>query len=134
MTQTASAFQLLYVSQLAPCADFSVVKSIASVARHKNSQLNVSGALLFDGERFAQLLEGDEADVRFLMNSIQGDTRHMNLVVLAALEGGRRFVPQRWSSGYCDPEELSPLDGAQPLRGPAARDVFLSVLQGADTE
>jgi hypothetical protein len=134
MTQTASAFQLLYVSQLAPRADFSAVKSIAEVARHKNSQLDISGALLFDGERFAQLLEGNEADIRFLMNSIEGDARHTNLVVLAALEADKRHVPERWSSGYCDPEELSPLDGPRPLRGTAAMDVFLSVLRGADVE
>jgi Sensors of blue-light using FAD len=127
-------FQLLYVSQLAPGYDFSVVRAIAKVAREKNSQHDISGALLFDGERFAQLLEGAEADVRAIMTSIEGDTRHADLVVLSALEMGPRRLLPRWVSGYCEADQLTLLTGATPLRGIEALDVFMSVLATSDVE
>jgi len=58
-----SKFQLLYVSQLAAGCDFGVVRSIVTVSRQRNRERNITGTLLFDGERFGQLIESAESDV-----------------------------------------------------------------------
>lgn len=127
-------FQLLYLSRLAPSCDFAVVKDIVAVARHHNPPAGISGSLLFDGERFCQLLEGAEATVRALMDRIERDTRHTDLLVLsAALTERGRLLPH-WRSGYCDVHQLEGFDGADGLRGQRALDTFMSVLHGADVE
>ena len=86
MAQSETAFQLLYISKLAADCDFSVVKEIVEVARRSNPALGITGALLFDGERFCQLLEGGEAEVRGLMDRIAADARHTRVRVLHAAD------------------------------------------------
>lgn len=136
MAQAETHFQLLYVSQLAPHCDFGVMKEIVAVARQRNAMLGLTGALLFDGERFCQLLEGSESTVQSMMRSIQRDPRHTAVRVLFAAPSTAATVMNRWASGYCDAQELDALDA---LDGPAesghssAVDKFIAVLNRADT-
>jgi Sensors of blue-light using FAD len=128
-------FQLLYVSHLAPGADFAVVKQIVDVARLRNPAHGITGALLFDGERFCQLIEGAESEVGALMQSIGRDPRHTDVRVLFAGPSPRDgHALRRWVSGYCDPIELEAFDGEAGMRDADAVQAFLSVLQGADVE
>lgn len=125
-------FQILFVSQVAPDSDFGVVKQIVVRARQRNPRRGISGALLFDGERFCELIEGAEADARALLHSITQDPRHIDVTVLfagPALAG--RVVPC-WVSGYCDASEIDAFSGLSGLRDQAALDAFISVLKGAD--
>jgi Sensors of blue-light using FAD len=135
MACAETLFQLLYVSQLAPGADFAVVKQIVDVARLRNPAHGITGALLFDGERFCQLIEGAEPEVSALMQSIGRDLRHTDVRVLFAgpsPRGGHAL--RRWVSGYCDAIELEAFDGKGGLHDADAVQAFLSVLQGADVE
>ena len=134
MAQSDPLFQLLYVSELAPGCGFEVVKEIVSVARAHNPAQQVTGALLFDGERFCQLLEGSQAAVQALMQRIERDPRHTAVQLLFAGEiAGPRAV-QRWLSGYCGPHQLDAFSAPTGLRERAAVDAFVSVLRSADTE
>ena len=54
---TSPLRRLLYVSDLAPTMPSTVVGQILRQSRERNHLLQLSGALLFDGERFCQLLE-----------------------------------------------------------------------------
>jgi Sensors of blue-light using FAD len=135
MAPAETSFQLLYVSHLAPGADFAVVKGIVDVARLRNPAHGITGALLFDGERFCQLIEGAEHEVGALMQSIGRDPRHTNVRVLfSGPSPGGGHALRRWVSGYCDAIELEAFDGETGVRDADAVQAFLSVLQGADVE
>lgn len=88
----SSLYQVLYVSKL--CADqpLSVVASIAHRARVANEERGITAMLLFDGEYFCQLLEGEQRPVLSLADRIYTDARHQNVEVLQhGLADRRRF-------------------------------------------
>ena len=132
MSPGEPTFQALYVSQMAQGTDFGIVREIAAVSRRRNPARGITGALLFDGERFGQLLEGTEPVVRALMNRIARDPRHthVNLLFMGPCPDARAM--EGWASGYCDASLLEAFDGATGLRDRAALDAFISVLKGAD--
>lgn len=88
---------LLYVSQrLASDGD---VDDIVAVARARNAQLQVTGALITSPGRFAQILEGPRAAVDRLMDSIRRDRRHADVEILLYDDIDRRRFPD-WSLAY----------------------------------
>ena len=131
MVKASASFQLLYISRLAPGCDFSIVKGIVDVARRSNPARGITGALLFDGERFCQLIEGREPEVRMLMSRIEADVRHTRVRVLHDGVSGAGPVMQRWASGYCDAPDLDGLDTAAAIK-PSPIDQFNAVLNRAD--
>lgn len=66
MTDATPIYRLLYASRLAPPHTFNIFKSIIVAARTNNSANEITGALVFDGERFCQLLEGPQPGVSAL--------------------------------------------------------------------
>ena len=127
-----SKFQLLYASQLAAGCDFGVVRSIVNVSRQRNRERNITGTLLFDGERFGQLIEGAESDVLELMVRIERHSRHTNIQLLHAGRCAASQSMQRWASGYCDAHELDAFGAESGLRDAAIVDAFRVVLKRAD--
>ena len=101
-----------------------VVDAIVSVARARNSALEVTGALVFTQTHFAQCLEGPGAALDEVMNSIVADPRHCEVdIILDGPAPVRRF--HGWSMAYAGPSvfvrsRIDPLLGAQegglPLR------------------
>ena len=134
MIQSEQPFQLLYVSTLAPDASDEVVAEIVAVSRPRNLACEISGALLFDGARFCQLLEGTETQVRLLMRSIEIDARHNNVNVLAASYCVLPRLLDRWVSGHCDTSDLNDFVGDSPVREEVALALFMSVLKNADLD
>lgn len=134
MVRVETPFQLLYVSRLAPACTWEVVKEIVDAARRHNPAHGITGALLFDGERFCELIEGEEPAVRALMDNISRNTRHTDVKLLFTGRSPNGRITQRWVSGYCDSHELEPFDTAPSPAESVALDWFLSVLRGADTE
>ena len=134
MVRAETSFQLLYVSRLAPGCTWEIVKEIVAASRKHNPAHGIGGALLFDGERFCQLIEGAEANVQALLRNIVRDPRHTDVKVLFEGESlGARAMP-RWASGYCDSHELEALDGESGLRDRPALHGFVLVLKAADLE
>jgi len=127
-------FQIFYVSQLQPDSDIGVVKDIVAVSRRANPTRGITGALVFDGEHFGQLLEGREADVVALMRRIEADPRHRRLTVLFSGVTGAARQTRVWRSGYCDGQQLDAFFADDSRRGPAALAGFLTMLQDADLE
>lgn len=134
MSRAENPFQLLYVSRLASACTWEVVKEIVAAARRNNPGYGVSGALLFDGERFCQLIEGDEPAVRTLMDNIARDPRHTDVRLLFTGQSPSGPITQRWVSGYCDAHELEVFDTAPGPGEGLALEWFVSVLRGADVE
>lgn len=75
---------LLYVTRsvIAPDDTATAVRAIVAVAQSRNADLNVTGALLFTGSHFAQILEGKAEAIGLLLASIRRDPRHRDIVVV----------------------------------------------------
>lgn len=127
-------YQVLYLSQLAPGVGVGVVKDIFQVSRARNPVLGVTGVLLFDGERFCQLLEGPTATLDPLLAQIERDARHRQVRVLH--RGVRDAVPMRgWRTGYCGSvDDLDAFDGETPLDGPPAVTALQDLARGLDLD
>ncbi len=77
----------------------SAVNELLSVARSRNQEMDISGALFFNAGRFVQVLEGDEAAVRTIFKSVEGDPRHDQVTILSFQESNvRRF--KNWSMAF----------------------------------
>lgn len=99
-----SLYSLLYVSRSLVTGQTGeiAVADIVGIARQRNAELVVCGALLFTGARFAQVLEGSRAAVEELMTSINRDPRHTDIVIIQAGEISRpRFA--KWALAYSGP-------------------------------
>lgn len=78
---------------------------IVATAVKRNPASGLTGALLFTGRHFAQVLEGDSASIDGLMAAISDDSRHDQLMMVARgplIE--RRFCD--WSMAYFGPSQF----------------------------
>lgn len=94
----------LYVSRCRLPARWSdaAIADIVAVSRQRNAALGVTGALLFTGTRFAQIIEGALDAIAGLQASIERDPRHVEVrTVLGGLHEGRLF--DDWSLAYAGP-------------------------------
>lgn len=107
-----------YTSRLSAGQPVTVVADILRGARAFNHQAAIGGALLFDGENFAQLLEGPAAAVQALARRIEADRRHHAIVVHLEEVGQLPRVFDGWLCGWCDSDDLRPiLSGDLPPLG-----------------
>lgn len=72
-----------------------VVENIVTVSQAKNADLEVSGALLFTGTHFAQILEGPTKSIALILSSLRNDPRHHNIIIVA-----RHSILVRMFSGW----------------------------------
>lgn len=86
---------LLYISKscLTPGEDARQLQAILDVAARRNRSLSITGALVFTGADFAQILEGPEDSVANVMASILIDQRHETVSIVRREEVARRSFP-----------------------------------------
>ena len=126
MNLSPAIYEVLYVSTLAPDQPLSVVADIAKRARINNAQLNVTGLLIFDGQRFCQQLEGAKKAVLKLIEIIRNDPRHVNVEVLHhGPLAGRRF--HHFDLAFSTVEDVDALARMETLDGEAALAAFGAV-------
>lgn len=94
----------LYVSRslIEPALAAAAVADLVEASIANNRRCEITGALLFTGAHFAQILEGSEGSIAALMKSIGRDARHDQLRVInhtAVKE--RKF--QHWALAYEGP-------------------------------
>jgi hypothetical protein len=96
----------LYVStsRLTPEEAMLEVDRIVAVSRPRNRDLDVTGALLFTGTHFVQLLEGPPDSVAELQESIFRDARHEQVITIHNDDEDREFLG--WSLAYAGPSRL----------------------------
>ncbi|GAA0731763.1 BLUF domain-containing protein [Sphingomonas japonica] len=98
---------LLYISRSTVSSDQSqrVISSVVDTARRRNSRVGLTGALLFTGTHFAQVIEGDANAIERLMVALRRDARHDDLRVVE-----RQIIPNRrfteWSMAYFGPSQF----------------------------
>jgi len=93
---------LLYVSQAADGLAANAVDEIVAVAVSRNAALDITGALVFTGPHFAQVLEGPRGRIEELMTSIERDPRHRDVEVLEVTDIQERCFA-KWSLAYAGP-------------------------------
>lgn len=91
-------FRLIYRSRsrIAPDDRSVALADIFSIARSRNKQVGVTGALLVTEGWFVQTLEGDESTVRSLYEHICEDARHDEVTLIESAEVDQR-VFARWA-------------------------------------
>ena len=129
---TAPHHQLLYLSHLVADVRYDVFAAICQVSRRRNAELALTGVLLFDGHRFCQLLEGPQASIEQVRQSIANDSRHEFMHVLVDRPHAGSTTPGVWQAGYCDPFELDLLAGPESLDADQAMAAFRTILTRAD--
>ncbi|GGD45703.1 blue light sensor protein [Erythrobacter arachoides] len=98
---------LLYISEstIEPCNAQGEVERILATAHTFNASVGVTGALVFTGTHFAQVVEGEETVVSELIASIGRDERHTKLeIVIQDPLTARRFPD--WSMAYNGPSQF----------------------------
>ena len=75
------------------------LEDILRVARVRNAASGVSGALMFNGTHYAQVLEGPREAVERIFESIQLDPRHTEMMLLSFDRVGERLFPS-WSMAH----------------------------------
>ena len=107
------------------------IESLLSVSRKNNALNNITGALLFNGEAFAQILEGPRSAVELVYAKICVDSRNRDVILLENAEVPER-VFMNWAMAYSDVEAISSTFGGLSFdtilmdpRGRASEIVFL---------
>ncbi|MEO5661183.1 MAG: BLUF domain-containing protein [Polaromonas sp.] len=75
-------YQLIYLSSLDVETSPGCVAEIVRAARLKNERLQIKSLIVFDGWRFCQYLEGNQAVVSGLFERICADPRHTDVRLL----------------------------------------------------
>ncbi len=91
--------QLVYISKEVESFDEDGLCKLLDGARINNSDLDVSGLLIYHEGSFIQALEGQPAVVEKLFEKIETDPRHENTRVLYRGDIEERSF-ENWSMGY----------------------------------
>ena len=105
-----SLYRLIYrsrevIAQVAPDASTESglqreLHAIVSIARWRNKDDNLTGALLFTGGSFAQILEGRREVVERTFERVAMDHRHTDVTILSFTPTPQRSFPD-WPMGFC---------------------------------
>lgn len=98
--------RLFYVSRTPEQVEARVVNAILAESRRLNRQRDVTGALAYSGQYFAQVLEGDAEHLTALLQRIARDPRHRDLTVVFEQHITQRDYGE-WSMGYLYDARLS---------------------------
>lgn len=97
-------FSLVYFSRstIQPSGVEAEIRKILDIARKENPKNDVTGALLFSGGCFAQVLEGPLSAVQSTLQRIRSDARHTEVSVLSCKPITSRSFAD-WSMAYVTP-------------------------------
>ncbi len=86
------------------------LSGILQSARTNNASQGVTGALLFNEECFAQVLEGPRRSVEQIFEKIQRDRRHGQVTVIDNGSADRRDFPD-WAMAHAQPSSGQQAEG-----------------------
>lgn len=101
-------YRITYISKSDVVGDKEAIKkqieSILSSATKNNPALGITGALLYSGGYFCQVIEGDEDNIEELYETIQMDERHSAVTILNYEEVEERIFTD-WAMAFAGIEE-----------------------------
>ncbi len=124
--------QLCYISKANGQFEKSDLMELLAKARAANSVKDVTGFLVFDGDHFFQLLEGEDSAVEFIFEKIKNDPRHSNITLLMDSAAQDRLLAD-WSMQFFLPADFELEDRLSILDVLAVkheRDSLSGILQG----
>lgn len=86
----------MYCSDAAESVSTQDVLDIIAASERNNPKREITGFLLYDRERFLQLLEGPPLEVEALLGEIAGDDRNVGMEILLSETAEKRWFPD-WS-------------------------------------
>lgn len=116
--------QLIYRSRATPLLRRGDMPAFVRAIAAANERQGITGALIFDGEYFLQVLEGRRRQLDALLTVLKHDPRHEAVVVLrmdaikqrAFPDWGMSLVPLRWDDDSAPPADSIAADGLSPLQ------------------
>ncbi|MBW8297327.1 BLUF domain-containing protein [Sphingopyxis sp.] len=113
----------LYVSRslIEPARATAAVADLVEASIANNLRRDISGALLFTGDHFAQIMEGPEDNIAALMTSIEHDERHQSVTVIRRTPIRERKF-QDWALAYNGPSLFIARHVARVLASPPGVD------------
>lgn len=117
---------LVYVSRATDLLDDDALEAILHDARRRNTEVGITGILVYRDGRFVQLLEGPADAVDETLDRIRGDRRHQDVVELDRNVTETRWFPD-WSMAY------EPLSDDSVRDVPWFRDYFTSTDRLSET-
>jgi hypothetical protein len=93
------------------------ISAILLKSRANNRRLGLTGALMYRGERFIQILEGPDEVVRERFDLIAADPRHRDVKVISELQILERQFPE-WTMGF------HPVDSVSGTQLPGYEDIL----------
>lgn len=97
-------YRLFYVSRCTKQSSFdetNITTQIISYAILNNKKLGITGAITFDGNDFAQILEGEKSVVLNLFEKIKADPRHDNVSIIKNQDIETRHY-EEWAMKHLD--------------------------------
>ena len=129
----ANLYHLAYVSTQTQEFHLADLIHLLNGCRAENEQRNVTGLLMYRGDSFFQILEGEYTDVQFVFDRIKADTKHTDIDVLLDESVEERVFPE-WRMGfmYANNENLSRYLGCAPYREAAEESRTVLTKMGSD--
>jgi hypothetical protein len=93
---------IVYVSSAVRLLGEDQLMDILTSARKNNAEYNISGILFYAEGTFMQVLEGEDADVDYIMGKIILDPRHKNLITLLDEPIQKKNFTD-WTMGFTTP-------------------------------
>ncbi len=88
--------RIKYVSRFSRDLSTEAIDALVAHAREKNARLGITGILVSTGGLFYQIIEGPNAEVSSLFETINGDARHTDVLALDRTATTSRIFPD-WS-------------------------------------
>jgi hypothetical protein len=101
MNNSGDMFSLVYLSEGSVPFSERDLRELLTKSRENNSNLGLTGMLLFKSGNFLQVLEGEKKTVLALYEKIARDPRHTRLKILFQGISPKRDFPD-WSMGFHD--------------------------------
>ncbi|QNF33759.1 BLUF domain-containing protein [Adhaeribacter swui] len=89
----------MYISTAVISVHEAELQEMLARFRRNNERDNITGMLLYSGEHYVQLIEGEEAALRKLYAKIEKDYLHTNIIKLADGQISHRLFKD-WSMGF----------------------------------
>jgi Sensors of blue-light using FAD len=84
---------LSYCSQAQSPTGQADLNRLLEVSRRNNQRDEITGLLTYSGELFVQFLEGPAEALHSLMDRLQGDSRHRDIIILSEGQQHERILP-----------------------------------------
>lgn len=97
-------FYLIYVSCAVKKMSEGDLLSLHEESQEKNKKLDIRGMLLYKGQSFMQMIEGEKHIVLGLYNKIREDVRHGSVITIMS-GGTSKRIFEEWSMGFCNMEQ-----------------------------